>query len=57
MTRDGCNIASHLPAMAACQPDVPAVIVQRAGEYFEISFRELEDESNRVARGSVIHAR
>lgn len=50
------NIASHLSVMAERQPDVAAVIEpsrDRAGElrYSQLSFRELEDLSNELARG------
>ncbi|PLX99028.1 MAG: peptide synthase [Desulfuromonas sp.] len=44
------NIASHLPRMAALQPETAALhIPVGGGEYRHVSFRELEQESNRVA--------
>lgn len=46
------NIASHLPAIAAQQPDAVAVVVQRPdGSYVQYTFRELNVESDRIARG------
>lgn len=50
------NIASHLSVMAERQPDVAAVIEpsrDREGQlrYTQLSFRELEDLSNELARG------
>ncbi|HEX9778705.1 MAG TPA: fatty acid CoA ligase family protein [Geopsychrobacteraceae bacterium] len=50
------NIAAHLPDMARRQPDTPAIFIpQRRGpqglDYRSYSFRELEELSNRVARG------
>ena len=54
---DFLNIAAHLPVMAQQQPDAPAVIVQGKESlsgtysYTRFSARELDDESNRLARG------
>jgi acyl-CoA synthetase (AMP-forming)/AMP-acid ligase II len=51
------NIASFLPQMARRLPGEPAVVVQRAHrltdalDYRVWTFRELEDESNRLAMG------
>lgn len=51
------NIAAHLPAMAAHQPDALAVVVQQYNakdqsfHYEELTAARLEEESNRVARG------
>ncbi|AKU92029.1 fatty acid CoA ligase family protein [Vulgatibacter incomptus] len=47
-----CNIASHLPAMAALQSDRPAVIVPAKGGGWErLSFRELDARSDLLAHG------
>jgi olefin beta-lactone synthetase len=45
------NIASHLPRMAAQQPDTPAIYIPQgtSQNYHEYSFKQLEDESNRIA--------
>lgn len=45
------NIASHLPRMAALQPDTPAIYIPEgtSQNYHEYSFKQLEDESNRIA--------
>lgn len=45
------NIASHLPRMAAQQPDTPAIYIPEgtSQNYHEYSFKQLEDESNRIA--------
>jgi acyl-CoA synthetase (AMP-forming)/AMP-acid ligase II len=51
------NIASFLPALAAAKPHQPAVIYphgrDRAGRvaYTHLTFRQLDDESNRLAHG------
>jgi olefin beta-lactone synthetase len=51
-----CNVAAYLPQMAAQVPERPAVIVARgeAGarlRYAELTFRQLEEQSNRFANG------
>lgn len=45
------NIASHLPRMAALQPDTAAlhIPVGKSRNYQSYSFKELEDYSNRIA--------
>ncbi|MFH2000156.1 MAG: fatty acid CoA ligase family protein [Planctomycetota bacterium] len=51
------NIASHLPVMAKQQPDGLAIVVQkprrgsRPLEYEEVTFAELDRESDRLAAG------
>ena len=49
------NIAAHLPTMAQQQPDDLAVVVQEVRGsktvYPQYTFRELEEESNRIANG------
>lgn len=45
------NIAAHLPAMAARQPDHPAIIFAKSG--LRWTFAELDAESDRVGRGLV----
>ncbi len=51
------NVAAHLPAMARSHPDRPAVIFpesrDRAGRvaYTHLTFRQLDEESDRLARG------
>ncbi|MFO0945455.1 MAG: fatty acid CoA ligase family protein [Planctomycetota bacterium] len=51
------NIASHLPAMALLQPHRPAVVFphgrDRTGRvaYTHYTFKQLDDESDRLARG------
>ncbi|MBI3372076.1 MAG: AMP-binding protein [Betaproteobacteria bacterium] len=53
------NIAAHLTEMAVLQPSRPAVIcacgrdAQGAVAYEQLSFGELEDDSNRLANGLV----
>lgn len=57
MNPESTNIASHLPAMAQRQPEALAVVVQekrgRDGRYRyrELTAKELDEESNRLARG------
>ncbi len=53
---DAHNVADHLTAMAARQPDVTAMYMpgRRRGRgrvYTEISYRELNDRSDRIALG------
>ena len=54
---DACNIAAYLPVMAQRVPDQPAVVVTAGrGRYgrarnVELTFRELEEQSNRYANG------
>ena len=54
-----CNIASHLPRMAAGVPDHAAVVMTRSRDasgravYESLSFSELEELSNRYANGLV----
>ncbi|MCH7703267.1 MAG: AMP-binding protein, partial [Planctomycetes bacterium] len=56
---DVCNIASHLPRMAAQVPDQSAVIIpsgrQADGQtvYTHLTFRALEELSNRYANGLI----
>ncbi|MGB0715889.1 MAG: fatty acid CoA ligase family protein [Phycisphaerae bacterium] len=55
-TPEACNVAAHLPRMAAEVPDHPAVILphgRRGGRarYLSLSFSELEALSNRYANG------
>ncbi len=45
------NIASHLPAMAAQQPDMIAVRCPSGRGYASYTYAELEQRSNRVASG------
>ena len=51
------NIASHLPAMAATQPDKPAVVVpagrdeQGRATWDQVTFAELDRNSDRIAHG------
>jgi acyl-CoA synthetase (AMP-forming)/AMP-acid ligase II len=51
------NIAAHLPAMAARQPDTLAVAFplgrdrNNKQQYLRWTYRQLEDESNAIARG------
>ena len=46
------NIASHLPAMAKRQPDTLAVAVQQAGGHYpRYTYRQLDEASDRIARG------
>jgi acyl-CoA synthetase (AMP-forming)/AMP-acid ligase II len=51
------NIAAHLPAMAAAQPETLAVAIQGCSAatqiyvYKELTAQELEEESNRLAHG------
>ncbi|HPF38160.1 MAG TPA: fatty acid CoA ligase family protein [Phycisphaerae bacterium] len=51
------NVAAHLPRMAALQPETPALIWRsgRAGDgratYARLTFRQLDEESDRYARG------
>ena len=49
------NIAAHLPTMAEQQPDDLAVVVQDAHGsntvYHQYTFKELDEESNRIANG------
>lgn len=50
----GANIANHLSAMAARQPDKPALYVPRgrAGDdYACVTYRELDQRSDAIARG------
>ena len=57
MSEDFVNIASHLPRMAREQPDTLAVACpagrDRSGRYrwVRLSFKALDEESNRFARG------
>ncbi len=49
MSMDVSNIASHLPRMAAQQPDTPAVVVPHTQQHY--SYRELNEVSDQLARG------
>lgn len=49
--RDLVNIAAHLPEMAARQPDTPAIVFPSGNR--SLTFRELDDLSNRIAHGLV----
>lgn len=47
-----CNIASHLPTMAAAQPETLAVAMQNAdGGSASYTYRQLDEESDLIARG------
>ncbi len=52
-----CNIAAVLPAMAALQPDTPAIIFPRGRDSngrirsTQLSYRDLDQQSDRLARG------
>lgn len=54
---EGVNIASHLPAMARLQPHRPAVVFPHGRDiedrvaYTHYTFKQLDDESDRLARG------
>lgn len=61
MTRGAQTVADVLPKMAASQPDTTAIYVPTKGRdasgrigYSQISYRELDDRSDRVAAG--LHA-
>ncbi|MBI3828685.1 MAG: AMP-binding protein [Planctomycetes bacterium] len=54
MTPQIVNVALHLGAMAHRSPDAPAVIVQRGGAYEQRTFKQLNEESEMLARG--LHA-
>ena len=45
------NIAAHLPEMARRQPDTPAIHIPsgRGQQYRQYSFKQLEQDSNRIA--------
>jgi len=45
------NIAEFLPVMAARQPDAPAIICPWGRRGGQMTYRELEDRTNRIARG------
>ncbi len=47
------NIASLLDALAQSQPDLPAIHVPRASGTTTITYRQLNEESNRLAGGLV----
>ena len=55
--RGTCNVASHLPKMAATVPDQPAVVITKSRDshgravYASITFAQLEALSNRYANG------
>lgn len=57
MPESSNNIAAHLPAMAAAQPETLAVAIQGCSAatqiyvYKELTASELEEESNRLAHG------
>ena len=48
-SRQFVNIATHLPRMADLQPNAPAIIFPRGN--FQITFRELDSLSDRIAHG------
>jgi len=48
---DTVNIARFLPERAAAMPDAPAVRVLRGRREARVSYRELEERSNRIASG------
>jgi len=56
-TKETVNIASHLPILAAAQPHTPAVVFPHSRDksgrvsYTHYTFRQLDDESRRLARG------
>lgn len=45
------NVARYLPRAAAERPDATAVRVQRKGRFDDVTYRELETRSNRMAAG------
>ncbi len=45
------SIARHLTELARTQPDLPALIVPSGGDYWTISYRELDADSDSIARG------
>src|SRR5580704_6175029 len=51
------NVARRLSAMAALQPDALAIAAPRTsslrgpGDYARLTFRELDEDSNRIASG------
>src|SRR5687767_3680965 len=51
------NIASYLPRMAARQPDKRAIVFPEGRDargrvaYTQLSYRQLDEEANRLARG------
>lgn len=55
------NIASHLPAMARHQPDRQAVVFPHGRDesgrvsYTHLTFRQLDDESDRIGAGLINH--
>jgi olefin beta-lactone synthetase len=59
MSAPSVNIASHLPAMAAHQPHRQAVVFPHGRDaanrvtYTHLTFRQLDDESDRIAAGLI----
>lgn len=49
--RKTVNIAAHLPEMAASQPETPAIYFPTNGDYASYTFKQLDQESNRIALG------
>lgn len=45
------NVARYLPRAAAERPDATAVRVQRKGRFDDVTYRDLETRSNRMAAG------
>ena len=61
MSAPSVNIASHLPAMARHQPHRQAVVFPQGRDssnhvsYTHLTFRQLDDESDRLAAGLIAH--
>ncbi len=61
MSAPSVNIASHLPAMARHQPHRQAVVFPHGRDaanrvsYTHLTFRQLDDESDRIAAGLIDH--
>ncbi|MDX2436002.1 MAG: fatty acid CoA ligase family protein [Acidobacteriota bacterium] len=51
MTTEKANIADFLPEMAARQPDAPAIICPWGRRGGRLTYRQLEDRTNHIARG------
>jgi acyl-CoA synthetase (AMP-forming)/AMP-acid ligase II len=58
-TTNNANVASHLSYMAATQPQQMAIACAGSGAWFrttsftELSFKQLDDWSNDIARGLI----
>jgi len=51
MTSSAVNVATQLASAAKDRPDAVAIVAPRRGGYDTITFRELDHDSNRIARG------